>query len=57
MVSNPRSNEPIHKTPFKGKGRLKETPKKNRGFKRTPKKLKMYIQNMSLIARGITKKI
>ena len=48
MTSNPGPNEPIDK-PSRGKGRPKGTPKKNTGFKGTPKKLKMDVQNVPLI--------
>ena len=49
MTSNSGPNEPIDKTSSKGKGRPKGTPKKNKGFKGTPKKLKMDVQNVPLI--------
>ena len=49
MTSNSGTNEPIDKTSSKGKGRPKGTPKKNKGFKGTPKKLKMDVQIVPLI--------
>ena len=49
MISNAGPNEPIDKISSKGKGRPKGKPKKNKGFKGTPKNLKMDIQNLPLI--------
>ena len=49
MISNHGPNEPIDKTSSDSKGRPKGTPKKNTGFKGTPKKLKTHVQNVPLI--------
>ena len=48
MISNPRPNEPIDKTPSKGEGRPKRTPKKTK-FLKELKELKMDVQNVPLI--------
>ena len=46
MASDHRPNEPIDKTSSEGKARPKGTPKKNKGFKGAPKKLKNNMQNV-----------